>query len=157
MDRPVYLFYLVSANRENATFAVFTNFEKGEEKRQWRVPVAVSFNKSNDAFYEFGRRAIQVETQAQFEEWINQTRGWAVLTEDRARQFVPHWLTSYDAARFRVNLGVIEWTEFSLVMNFDDPVPDFTITGADPEPGFSARFLQITDNLVLARRPIRPT
>src|SRR5687768_2006171 len=100
MDYPVYLFYLVTAGRNSATYAVHTMYEsKISEKREWRLPKPVSMEKGKKVIEgRLQRGHFLISSWQSFYEWLGHGKGWAYFGTEAAEFYVPHWLTRYDAA-----------------------------------------------------------
>ena len=108
----VYLVYLADADRDTATFAVFTYpVHQVDDRQEDRAPSLVSLKKTNVAMCALGKPCPVIATREQLDRWLAGRSGWAAIRPEAA-QLVPHWLgeaVEYACSRFR--LGSVEFEE----------------------------------------------
>jgi hypothetical protein len=101
----VYLVYLADADRDTATFAVFTYpVHQVDDRQEDRAPSLVSLKTTNVAMCALGKPCPVIATREQLDRWLAGRSGWAAIRPEAAL-LVPHWLgeaVEYACTRFRL-------------------------------------------------------
>jgi len=162
----VYLVYLADADRDTATFAVFTYpVHQVNDRQEDRAPSLVSLETANVAMCALGKPCPEIATREQLDRWLAGRSGWAAIRPEAA-QLVPHWLgeaVEHACTMFRLGsvefeepsyMWTVEFVESTCLVDATTSFVPFDLAGPPPDDERFAWFKHITSNLVASKRPL---